>query len=82
MDKPKLASCTPQDVFNALNRIGGFEIVEGSKHTKIKHIASNKCSTIPRHGMVNRNLLKGFVNDFLIKEIGLTEKEVYKHLWC
>jgi hypothetical protein len=82
MDTPKLASCTPQDVFKAINKLGGFEIKEGAKHTKVIHIASKKSSTIPRHGIVNKNLLKGFVNDFLVKELGYSEKEIYKYLWC
>ena len=82
MDRPKLASCTPDDVFKALKRIGGFDFKEGAKHTKIIHIESGKASTIPRHSVVNRNLLKNFVEDFLVKEAGLSEKDIYKHLWC
>lgn len=82
MDKPKLAQCTPDGVTKALKKLGGLKIEEGKKHTKITHIKTGKCSTIPRHGTVNRNLMKDFVEDFLVKELGYTEKEIYKYLWC
>ena len=81
--KPKLAACTPDDVFNALNKLGGFSITfESSKHTKVTHVATGHASTIPRHSPVNRGLLKDFVEDFLVGKCGLTENEIYKHLWC
>jgi len=80
--KPKLAACSPQDVFKALKKIGGFSFYEGKKHTKVVHAATGLSSTIPRHNIVNRNLLRDFVEDFLIRDVGLTEKEIYEHLWC
>lgn len=82
MDKPKLAACSPQDVFKAIRKLGGFTFKEGAKHTKVIHTVSGKASTIPRHGTVDRNLLKDFVEEFLVKELGYSEKEIYKHLWC
>lgn len=81
-NEPKLASCKPNDVFKALGKIGGFTFFEGAKHTKVIHISSGKCSTIPRHGTVNKHLLRGFVEDFLIKDLGLTREEIFKYLWC
>jgi hypothetical protein len=81
-NEPKLASCAPSDVFKALKKIGGFSFYEGAKHTKVIHMATGKSSTIPRHGIVNRHLLKDFVEDYLVKDIGLTKEEIYKHLWC
>ncbi|MEJ0053269.1 MAG: hypothetical protein WDN10_00880 [bacterium] len=81
--KPKLAACTPEDVFRALRKIGGFEIrYSGSKHTKAVHLVSGKCATIPRHAIVNKFLLRDFVGDFLVRNIGLAEEDIYKHLWC
>ena len=81
--EPKLANCKPNDVFSALNKIGGFRIVfESAKHTKIVHIKSGKSSTIPRHSCINRHLMKGFVDDYLVKELGLTKEEIYRYLWC
>lgn len=81
--KPKLATCSPDDVFRAIKRIGGFEVVfDSAKHTKVVHLATGHASTIPRHSPVNRHLLKDFVEDFLVKQCGLSESEVYKHLWC
>lgn len=81
--KPKLAACTPDDVFGALNKLGGFIIkFESPKHTKVTHMATGEASTIPRHSPVNRGLLKDFVKDFLVGKCGLTEKEIYKYLWC
>lgn len=80
--KPKLANCTPSDVFRALKKLGAFDIVEDGKHSKVLHIHSGKKSTIPRHTIVNRNLLKDFVEDFLVKQLGYTEKQIYEHLWC
>ncbi|MFA6463737.1 MAG: type II toxin-antitoxin system HicA family toxin [Candidatus Paceibacterota bacterium] len=82
MDKPKLASCSPDDVFKALRKLGGFIFKQGAKHTKVIHTETGKSSTIPRHGKVNRNLLKDFVEEFLVKELGYLEKDIYKHLWC
>lgn len=82
-DKPKLAACTPDDVFRAIKKLGGFEIrFESAKHTKFVHVATGKASTIPRHSPVNKHLLKDFVGDFLVGACDLDEKEVYKHLWC
>ncbi len=81
-NKPKLSNCSPRDVFKTLNKLGGFEIIDGAKHTIIQHTVSRKKSTIPRHNPINRNLLKDFVEEYLIKEIGYSEEEVYKYLWC
>lgn len=81
MEKPKLANCTPNNVLKALKKLGGFSIEE-SKHIIIKHIKSGKKSTIPRESPMNRHLLKDFIEDYLIKTLGYSEKEVYKHLWC
>ena len=81
--KPKLAQCSPDEMFRALKKVGGFKIVyESAKHTKVAHLASGKCSTIPRQPIVNKFLLRDFVNDFLIRDCGVDEKELYKYLWC
>jgi predicted RNA binding protein YcfA (HicA-like mRNA interferase family) len=83
MDIPKLANCMPQDVIKALKKLGGFSVDEaGSKHIIVKHTASGKKSTIPREKPVNKNLLRDFVEDYLVKELGYLEKDIYKHLWC
>lgn len=82
MDKPKLTNCTPQDIIKTLKKLGGFFVDEGAKHIIIIHTASGKKSTIPRTKPVNRNLLKDFVEDYLIKELGYSEKDIFKHLWC
>lgn len=83
MDRPKLANCMPQDVVKTLKKLGGFFVDEaGSKHIIVKHIASGKKSTIPRTKPVDRNLLKDLVEDYLVKELGYSEKDIYKHLWC
>jgi hypothetical protein len=81
INRPKLANCSPDDVVKTLKKLGGFLIKE-SKHIKIEHIKSGKCSTIPRGNPVNRNLLRDFVEDYLVKDLGYSEKEIYKHLWC
>ncbi|MFH1170853.1 MAG: hypothetical protein V1704_04880 [Candidatus Vogelbacteria bacterium] len=81
--KPKLTACTPEDVFGAIKKLGGFEIrFESAKHTKLIHIATNQAFTIPRHSPVNKHLLKDFVEKFLVGVCHLDEKEIYKHLWC
>ena len=78
-----MANCKPAEVFSALKKIGGFKIVfEGAKHTKVAHKKTGKSSTIPRHSPINRNLMKDFVEDYLVRDIGLTKEEIYKHLWC
>ena len=82
IDRPKLLNCSPHDVFRALKKLGDFEIIEGGKHTKILHRPSGKKSTIPRHSPVDRNLLRDFVEDYLVKELGYSEGEIYKHLRC
>ncbi len=80
--KPKLASCSPNDVLRALKKIGGFNILEGNKHIKVVHIKTGKPSTIPRHEKVNRHLLRDFVDNYLIRDLGYSEETVYAHLWC
>ncbi len=81
--KPKLANCSPQKVFNALKKIGDFFVKKsGGKHTKITHLPTGKTSVIPRHNPIDRNLLKDFVEDYLVKELGYSEEEIYKYLWC
>lgn len=83
MDKPKLVNCTPQDVTKTLKKLGGFSLdEEASRHIGVKHIASGKKSTIPRTKPVNKHLLKDFVEDYLVKELGYSEEEIFKHLWC
>jgi len=81
METPKLASCTSNDVIKALKKLGGFSVSE-SKHIIIIHIKTGKKSTIPRSKPVNRNLLKDFVEDYLVKELGYSKADIYKHLWC
>lgn len=80
-NKPKLTNCTPQDIMKTLKKLGGFFVVE-SKHYIIKHITTGKKSTIPRKKPINRNLLKDFIEDYLVKELNYKEKEIYKYLWC
>jgi len=80
-DEPKLTSCTPKDVQKAVKKLGGFEIIEGARHTKMKH-SSGHCSTIPRHPKVNKHLLRDFVDKFLIDQLGFTKEIIFKHLWC
>ena len=82
MDRPKLTNCTPYDVIKTLKKLGGFFVNEGSKHIIIAHTASGKKSTIPRTKPVNRNLLKDFIEDYLVKELKYQESEIYKYLWC
>ncbi len=83
MDRPKLVNCTPQDVIKTLKKLGGFFVDEAaSKHIIVKHIASGKKSTIPRERPVNKHLLRDFIEDYLVKDLGYSEEEIYKHLWC
>ncbi|MCR4311187.1 MAG: type II toxin-antitoxin system HicA family toxin [Candidatus Taylorbacteria bacterium] len=82
LERPKLTSCSPSDVVRALRKLGGFIVKEGAKHIKVIHIGTGKSSTIPRHAKVNRYLLRDFVDDYLVRDVGLNEKEIYKHLWC
>ncbi len=82
-NRPKLANCSPNDVFRALRKIGGLIInTTSAKHVTVTHIQTGKKSTIPRSNPVNRHLLKDFIDEFLVKELGYTEEEIYKHLWC
>lgn len=82
-DRPKLASCTPDDVFRTIDKLGGFRTqFQSAKHTKFVHIGTGHAATIPRHSPINRHLLKDFVEDFLVTKCGFTEDEVYEHLWC
>lgn len=80
--KPKLANCKPEDVWQALKKIGGFVNKKGTKHGKVEHTATGRCSEIPRHSPIKRGLLKDFVEDYLIGKCGLTEDQVYEHLRC
>jgi len=80
--KPNLANCSPNDVFRALKKLGGFVFKEGKRHTKVCHTLSGKASIIPRHSPVNRHLMRDFVEDFLVKELNYSEENIFKHLWC
>jgi len=81
--EPKLANCKPNDVFSALKKIGEFETFEGAKHIKVTHKKTGKSSTIPRHASaINRHLMKGFVDDYLVRDLGYTKEQIYKYLWC
>ncbi len=82
MDKPKLVNCAPQDILKALKKLGGFSVNEGAKHIIVVHTASGRKSTIPRSKPINRNLLKDFVDDYLVKELRYLEEEIYRYLWC
>ncbi|NQU84045.1 MAG: hypothetical protein HQ536_05035 [Parcubacteria group bacterium] len=82
INKPKLANCSPRDVFKALRKLGDFKIKEGAKHSKIIYISSGKASVLPRHKIINKHLLKDFVEDYLVKELDYSEKEIYKYLRC
>ena len=81
-NKPKLTNCSPDDVFGALKKIGGFATHPGAKHDVIIHIQTGKKSTIPRNNPINRYLLKDFIEEYLIKELGYSEVDIYEHLWC
>lgn len=80
--KPKLVNCKPEDVWSALNKIGGFRDKKGSKHGKVEHIATGHCSTIPRHSPINRSLLQDFIDDYVIGKCGVSPDEIYAHLKC
>ncbi len=80
--KPKLANCKPEDVWQALKKIGGFRDKRGTKHGKVEHVATGHCSEIPRHSPIKRGLLKDFVEDYLVGKCGLTEDQIYQHLRC
>ena len=80
--KPKLVNCKPEDVWQALRRIGGFIDKQGAKHSKVEHVATGHCSEIPRHSPIKQGLMKDFVEDYLVAKCGLTEAQVYEHLWC
>lgn len=80
--RPKLANCSHREVVKALNRLGAFKIAEGSNHIKVTHRKTGKFSTIPRHSPINKHLLKDFVEDYLVKELGYLQEEIYKYLWC
>lgn len=81
-NEPKLASCKPGDVFKALKKLGGFDYFEGAKHTKITHVNTQVSFTIPRHAIVNRFIMKAFVEDYLIGNAKYTKGEIFEHLWC
>lgn len=81
--KPSFTNCSPGDVFRAARKLGGFEIKErGGAHNKITHIRTGKPFPVPRKKIVNKNIMKGFVEEYLIEALGFSEKEIYKHLWC
>lgn len=80
--KPKLANCSSKDVIRTLKKLGDFLILEGTKHIKVIHKPTNKGSTLPRNSPINRHLLKDFVEDYLVKELGFLEEEIYKYLHC
>ena len=81
MEYPKLANCSPEFTMKALKKIGGFSIVAGTKHYKVRHDTTEKCVTIPRRGPLKRGLMWSLVKDYLMP-LGYTEQMIFSHLWC
>lgn len=73
--KPKLANCSPNDVFSALKKLGGFAVNNAARHDVVVHIKTGKKSTIPRVNPINRHLLKDFVEDYLVKSSVIPRKK-------
>ena len=78
--KLKLTNCTPYDLISMFRRLGGFSINEGGKHTKITHLSTGKVTIIARHSRVDPYIAKSIVNNFAIRELGYSEKDVLKCL--
>lgn len=81
--KPKkINDCTPENVVSMFNRLGGFSVVEGRKHIKVKHDTTGMATMIPRKKRVNPHLLRDIIEDFLVRDLGFDEEAVYKKLKC
>ena len=78
----KLINCKPSDLITMFRRLGGFSFHEGSKHTKVTHIATGKATIIARHSRVDPYIAKSIVNDFAIRDLGYEKDEVYRNLDC
>lgn len=79
----KLNNCTPNNVLALFDRLGGFVIKEGAKHTKITHLESGKATTIPRKKRIDRYLLKqNIIKQFLVKSLGFSLEDIYNNLDC
>jgi len=83
MNYPKLASCSPADIEQALRKLGGFRLEKSSrKHLKITHNKTGKAWMVPRKTPIKRGLMWDFVRSYLQKELRLSEKEIFENLWC
>jgi len=84
-NEPKLASCSSDEIEHLLTKLGGF-ITRDSKHnTWVEHTATGKKGGFPRRPKskpVCRAIVKAFVNHYLVRELGYTKAEIYKHLKC
>ena len=79
---PKFANCSPTDLRRLLKKLGGFSISEGAKHTLVEHNETKKRSTIPRHTKLKRFLVKDFIEDYLIDDLGYDPDDVYSNIRC
>lgn len=84
MDRPSLRNCKASDVRGALIRLDArFEITGGGRHNfKIKHPLVTYPFPLPNREPINRNVVKGIVDDILVKLLKIPEEKIYKELWC
>ena len=76
----KLTNCTPNEFIAMFRRLGGFSINEGGKHTKITHILSGKATIIARHSRIDPNIARSIVNNYLVRDLKYTKKDIYRNL--
>lgn len=81
-ERPPLVNCSPDDVWRAVKKLGEFVEKPGTKHGKIEHTPTKHCSVVPRHNPVNKNIMRDFVEDYLVGKCGFKLEEVYNVLWC
>ena len=81
--KPSLKNCSWNEIIKAVRKLEGLIVDEGAtNHAQIKHEKTGGKFPIPRNNPVDSYIVKDFVKNFLVKERGYSEKEIYKHLWC
>ena len=56
------ANCSHKELVGIAKQCG-FDVFEGSKHTKVKDTQGNFITMIPRHETINKHTAKGIVAD-------------------
>jgi len=71
----RLPSFKPRELVALLNRAGFRQVYQDSSHLYLEHSVSRRTTCVPMH---TGDLKRGLVHKILLKDCGLTRKEIQK----